>query len=116
VQLLVCAAFVVYVAAGLLAHPDWALSGRSLVVPRLPFSREALLIATAMVGTTLALWGLAFIQSYAADKHLTAGDLTCERVDLAAGAVLTGVIGGFVVVACAATLHATGHREDPGCT
>lgn len=30
------------------------------------------------------------------------------------GAVLTGVIGAFVIIACAATLHATGrtHIED----
>ena len=39
-------------------------------------------------------------------------DLRYERVDVVAGAVLTGVIGLFIVVACAATLHARGHHVD----
>ena len=62
----------------------------------------------ATLGTTLAPWGLAFIQSYAVDKKLSVKDLRYERVDVIVGAVLTGVIGFFVVVACAATLHVEG--------
>ena len=57
------------------------------------------------MGTTLAPWGLSFIQSYAVDKKLTTKDLAYERTDVVVGALLTGVIGFFVVVACAATLH-----------
>lgn len=66
---------------------------------------------TGIVGTTLAPWGLAFIQSYAADKRLTQSDLRFERIDVVSGAVLTGIIGAFVLIACAATLHATGRRD-----
>ena len=36
-----------------------------------PSTRAAIAIVTATVGTTLAPWGLAFIQSYAVDKRLT---------------------------------------------
>ena len=111
VLLLLTTAFVAYVAAALLAHPDWGEAGRGLVVPELPVTREALITATGVVGTTLAPWGLAFIQSYAADKRLTRADLRAERVDVFAGAILTGVIGAFVVVACAATLHEAGRRD-----
>ncbi len=106
--------FVSYVAAGILAGPDWGAAGRGLVDPRLPGSRDALLIAVATLGTTLAPWGLAFMQSYAVDKKLTAGDLRFERVDVAVGALLTGVIGFFVVVACAATLHPAGIAIEDG--
>ena len=74
----------------------------------MPLTRDAVLIVAATIGTTLAPWGLAFIQSYAVDKRLTLADLRYERVDVVTGAVLTGVIGAFVVVACAATLHAAG--------
>lgn len=42
------------------------------------------------------------------DKKLTVGDLRYERIDVVTGAVLTGVIGFFVVVACAAPLHVQG--------
>lgn len=102
------AVFVTYVVAGFLAHPDWGATARGLVVPDIPLSRDALLVAVATVGTTLAPWGLAFIQSYAVDKRLRVEDLRLERIDVVVGAVLTGVIGLFVVVACAATLHPAG--------
>jgi NRAMP (natural resistance-associated macrophage protein)-like metal ion transporter len=100
--------FVAYVVSGFLAHPDWGAAARGAVVPGIPLDREALLVAVATIGTTLAPWGLAFIQSYAVDKRLGVKDLRFERVDVVVGAVLTGVIGLFVVVACAATLHASG--------
>jgi Mn2+/Fe2+ NRAMP family transporter len=108
VLLLLATAFAAYIAAGLLAGPDWAAAARGTVVPTLPLDRDGLLLVTATIGTTLAPWGLSFIQSYAADKRLTTADLPYERIDVVAGAVMTGVIGAFVVVACAATLHVSG--------
>ena len=108
VLLALSAVFVTYILSGFLAHPDWGEAAKGLVVPNLPLTREAVLVAVATVGTTLAPWGLAFIQSYAVDKRLTVGDLSYERVDVIVGAILTGVIGLFVVVACAATLHVDG--------
>jgi Mn2+/Fe2+ NRAMP family transporter len=112
VLLVLSAVFVAYVASGLLAGPDWGAAARGLAVPSLPLTREAVLIATATLGTTLAPWGLAFIQSYAVDKRLSIADLGLERIDVVVGAVMTGVIGFFVVVSCAATLHATGQKID----
>jgi Mn2+/Fe2+ NRAMP family transporter len=111
VLLLLSTVFITYVGAAFLAHPDWAAAGKGLVVPQVPHTREALVVVTGIVGTTLAPWGLAFIQSYAADKRLTAADVRFERIDVVSGAALTGLIGAFVLVACAATLHATGHRN-----
>jgi Mn2+/Fe2+ NRAMP family transporter len=105
VLLALSAVFVAYIVSGFLAHPDWGATAKGLVVPNLPLNREAVLVAVATVGTTLAPWGLAFIQSYAVDKKLKVKDLRYERVDVITGAVLTGVIGLFVVIACAATLH-----------
>jgi NRAMP (natural resistance-associated macrophage protein)-like metal ion transporter len=104
--------FVAYVVAGFLAHPDWGATAKGLVVPSIPLSRDAVLVAVATVGTTLAPWGLAFIQSYAVDKRLRVKDLRFERIDVVVGAVLTGVIGLFVVLACAATLHPAGVEID----
>jgi Mn2+/Fe2+ NRAMP family transporter len=97
--------FVAYVLSGFLAHPDWAATAKGLVIPKMPLNRDAVLIAVATLGTTLAPWGLAFIQSYAVDKRLEVKDLGYERVDVVVGALLTGIIGLFVVVASAATLH-----------
>jgi NRAMP (natural resistance-associated macrophage protein)-like metal ion transporter len=108
ILLAVSAVFVAYIVSGFLAHPDWTATARGLVVPSMPLTRDAALVAVATVGTTLAPWGLAFIQSYAVDKRLTVEDLRYERIDVIVGAVMTGVIGLFIVIACAATLHPRG--------
>ncbi|MEZ5101081.1 MAG: divalent metal cation transporter [Thermoleophilia bacterium] len=112
VLLVLSAVFATYVVAGLLAGPDWAAAGLGLVVPSLPLDRDGILLVTATIGTTLAPWGLSFVQSYVVDKRLTPRDLRYERVDVVVGAAMTGVIGAFVVVACAATLHAAGRGID----
>lgn len=112
VLLALSAIFVTYVVSGFLAHPDWGATAHGLVVPTLPGTRDGILVVVATLGTTLAPWGLAFMQSYAVDKRLRSSDLAYERVDVVAGALLTGVIGLFVVVACAATLHAQGLHVD----
>jgi Mn2+/Fe2+ NRAMP family transporter len=108
VLLALSAVFVAYIASGFLAHPDWGATLHGTVTPSMPLTREAVLVAVATVGTTLAPWGLAFIQSYAVDKELKVADLAYERIDVITGALLTGVIGLFVVIACAATLHVRG--------
>jgi len=108
VLLALSAVFIAYVGAGVLAGPDWGAALHGLVVPTLPTSSDAILICTATLGTTLAPWGLAFIQSYSVDKKLTPHHLGLLRIDVITGAVLTGVIGFFVVISCAATLHAQG--------
>jgi Mn2+/Fe2+ NRAMP family transporter len=105
VLLALSAVFAAYLLAGVLAHPDWGAAARGLVVPSVPGTRDGVLAVVAGIGTTLAPWGLAFIGSYAADKRVPVNELGYERIDVVVGAVLTGVIGVFVVVACAATLH-----------
>jgi Mn2+/Fe2+ NRAMP family transporter len=110
--LLLSTVFLAYVASGFMAGPDWGAALRGTVVPTMPMTGEAVAIVTATLGTTLAPWGLSFMQSYAVDKKLRTEDLPAERIDVVTGAVLTGVIGFFVVVACAATLHRDGLRID----
>jgi Mn2+/Fe2+ NRAMP family transporter len=69
VLLALATVFAAYIAAGLLAGPDWGAAAEGLVVPKVPVELDALVAVTATVGTTLAPWGLAFIQSYAVDKR-----------------------------------------------
>ncbi len=105
---LLSAVFIAYVVAGFMAHPNWGKALHGVVVPSMPFTHDAIYIATATLGTTLAPWGLAFIQSYAVDKRLTRDDLKLLRVDVWTGSLLTGIIGFFVIVTCAATLNKEG--------
>ena len=112
VLLALSAIFATYVVSGFLAHPDWGATAHGLVAGGMPLTRRAVLDTVATIGTTLAPWGLAFIQSYAVDKRIGVGELRYERIDVIGGAVLTGVIGLFIVVACAATLHVHGQHVN----
>jgi Mn2+/Fe2+ NRAMP family transporter len=115
VLLVISSTLALYIVDGLLAHPDWGAVARGSTVPQLPTTGAGWIAIAAALGTTLAPWGLAFIQSYAVDKKLSIASLRYARVDVVIGSVLTGVIGLAIAVACAATLHKAGiHIEDAG--
>jgi Mn2+/Fe2+ NRAMP family transporter len=97
-----------YVFSAVQASPDWTEALHRLVGPHLSSSPAYWLAVVGTVGTTITPWGQAFIQSYVADKGLRPEDLKASRVDVFAGAMLTNVIAGFIVVACAATLYTHG--------
>ncbi|MDQ6712074.1 MAG: divalent metal cation transporter [Candidatus Dormibacteraeota bacterium] len=97
-----------YAISAILAHPDWGAALSHTVVPHGSVTSLYLLAVMGTVGTTITPWGQAFIQSYAADKHLGPQDLSASRIDVGAGAFLTNLVAGFIVVACAATLWSHG--------
>ena len=113
ILLVISATLALYLVDGILAAPDWSAVARYSLLPSLPLNAAGWVAIAAALGTTLAPWGLAFIQSYAVDKKITIANLRWERVDVVVGSVLTGVIGLAIAVACAATLHRAGvHIED----
>jgi NRAMP (natural resistance-associated macrophage protein)-like metal ion transporter len=93
-----------YALSAVLAHPDWGRAATYLVVPHGRWASAYLLAVVGTVGTTITPWGQAFIQSYVADKGLGPHHLRASRVDIGLGALLTNLVAGFIVVACAATL------------
>ena len=102
---------VAYVISANIAHPAWDVAFHSLIVPQLQSSPAYWLMVVGTVGTTITPWGQAFIQSYVADKGLRSEDLPASRLDVFAGALLTNVIAGFILIAVAATLWTNGHRD-----
>jgi len=84
-----------YAISAILSHPDWGSALSHTVVPHGSVTTLYLLAVMGTVGTTITPWGQAFIQSYAADKHLGPKDITASRI-------------GCIVVACAATLWSHG--------
>ena len=103
---------IAYLVSAVLAHPNWGLAASSLVIPRLTTSGAYWVAVVATVGTTITPWGQAFIQSYVADKRLGPEDLVGERLDVGLGALLTNLIAGFIVVACAAAVYTAGVHVD----
>ena len=100
-----------YIVSAALANPDWALAARSLVIPHGTFNGAYMLAVVGTVGTTITPWGQGFIQAYVVDKRLRPDDLVAERIDVLIGVFITNVIAAFIVVACAATLWASGQTN-----
>ena len=100
-----------YAISALLARPDWGLAANALVVPHLSATPAYWLAVVGTVGTTITPWGQAFIQAYVVDKRLGSEDLEGVRVDVGLGSLLTNVVAGFIVVACAATLWTSGQTN-----
>ncbi len=100
-----------YIVSAILAHPDWAQAATSLVIPHGTFNGVYMLAVVGTVGTTITPWGQGFIQAYVVDKRLRSEDLAAERLDVLIGVFITNVIAAFIVVACAATLWASGQTD-----
>ncbi|TMC26504.1 MAG: divalent metal cation transporter, partial [Chloroflexi bacterium] len=97
-----------YAISAFWARPDWGAALSHTFIPHGSATGLYLVAVMGTVGTTITPWGQAFIQSYAADKHLGPKDLYASRLDVGAGAFLTNVVAAFIVIACAATLWAHG--------
>ncbi|MDP2638224.1 MAG: Nramp family divalent metal transporter [Candidatus Levybacteria bacterium] len=108
VFLILSSFYIVYILSAIFAKPDWGLAVKSLVIPSFSYNTSFILTAIAVIGTTITPWGQFFIQSYVVDKKLTVNDLKVERIDVFFGSFLTNFFSFFIIVACAATIFATG--------
>jgi NRAMP (natural resistance-associated macrophage protein)-like metal ion transporter len=97
-----------YIVSAILAKPDLGQALHSLVVPQGTFNGAYMLAVVGVVGTTITPWGQGFIQAYVVDKRLRPEDISAERIDVLIGVFITNVIAAFILIACAATLNASG--------
>lgn len=100
--------FLLYIVSALLANPDWDAVGRALVTPDLPFEPSILLLAVALVGTTITPFMQFYLQSAVAEKEIDIEELRLEQADSIVGAVWTNTIALFIVIAVASTLFVAG--------
>ncbi len=106
------ALYVLYAVSAILARPAWGQVLRSAVIPTLRSDSGFLVLLMAVIGTTIAPWMQFYQQSAIVDKGLTADDVRLERADVAIGALVTNLVAGFIIVACAATLFPHGIHID----
>jgi NRAMP (natural resistance-associated macrophage protein)-like metal ion transporter len=108
--------YVCYIIAGFLAGPNWTDAMWATVVPpsRHAFQdREYVYMLIAVIGTTIAPWMQFYLQASIVEKGVTAREYKASRLDVILGCVFTDVVAWFIIVACAATLYATGiHKID----
>jgi len=105
-----CIMFFCYVINGFIARPDIPAMLRGSCIPVLPLNQEFLFTATALIGTTLTVWGQFFVQSYFVDKGVGKKHLKSARLDIIFGAFWTDFVAYFIIISAAATLYAKGIR------
>ena len=106
--------YVAYIVAGVLAHPNWEESLKSVVhVPARHDLRNSAYVymVIGLVGTTIAPWMQFYLQSSIVEKGVTARQYSASRIDVIVGSIFTDVVAWFIIVACAATLYVSGIHE-----
>src|ERR1700730_16407490 len=105
--------YLCYIVAGLLAHPDWKTAAIATVSrPKAIGMRDYgyLSMVIALVGTTIAPWMQFYLQASIVEKGITMRQYRASRWDVILGCLFTDIVAWFIIVACAATLYASGHH------
>jgi len=111
VFLAACVIYIAYPVSCFLAHPDWPSSLLSTVKPSFQFSSGYLYMVIGLVGTTIAPWMQFYLQSAVVEKGVKIKDYIYSRLDVILGCIITDVVAFFIIVACAATIYVSGHRD-----
>jgi NRAMP (natural resistance-associated macrophage protein)-like metal ion transporter len=111
--------YVCYIVAGFLAKPDWMHALKATVAPppgpdgRLDYlwHKDYLYMLIGTIGTTIAPWMQYYLQASVVEKGVTARQYKASRMDVILGCFFTDIVAWFIIVACAATLYASGHHQ-----
>ncbi len=98
--------FLAYVAAAVLAHPDWLEVARATFIPRFSFSSDYVAGALALLGTTLTSYAYIWETIEEAEEQPPLHRLGLVQLDAGVGMVLAGVIFWFILIGTGATLGA----------
>jgi NRAMP (natural resistance-associated macrophage protein)-like metal ion transporter len=106
--------YVCYIIAGVMAHPDWRAAAFATVTrPQTAGINNYgyLYMVIGLVGTTIAPWMQFYLQASVVEKGVTMRQYRASRWDVIVGCFFAAIVAWFIIVACAATLHAVGRTE-----
>ncbi len=111
VFLAACVFYASYIFSAFFARPDWKLSVVEMVKPSFQFRAPYLYMIVGLVGTTIAPWMQFYLQSAVVEKGVKLKNYFYSKMDVVIGCIITDVVAFFIIVACAATIYATGNRD-----
>ena len=106
--------FLAYPIAAFLGHPDATAVFSNLLWPHFLHSKAFLLLAVALIGTTITPYMQFYLTSAVVDKGVTPKTYKGERIDTINGAILSDVVSIFIIIATAAAIGGTGPLSDIG--
>ncbi len=107
-----CFLYITYVISGFMAKPAWGIALKNIAIPTLQFKKDFIVLAVAVIGTTIAPWMQFYQQAAVVDKKLKIKDYFYEKVDIIFGTAVTNIVAFFIIVACASTLFVHNIRVD----
>jgi Mn2+/Fe2+ NRAMP family transporter len=106
--------FLAYPIAAFLGHPHAGAVFSNLLWPHFLHSEAFLLLAVALIGTTITPYMQFYLTSAVVDKGVTPKNYKAERVDTVNGAILGDVVSIFIIIATAAAIGGTGPLNNIG--
>lgn len=104
ILVLIPLAFVSYIIAAIMAHPDWGAVLRSSFIPHFERSAAYTSGAIALLGTTLTAYAYVWQQIEISEEPPPLRRLGLVQVDATIGAIGAGITFWFITVATGATL------------
>jgi len=106
--LLLSLAFVAYPIAAVLGHPDWGEVGRNLVWPHFTLSQGFLLLAVALIGTTITPYMQLYQAASVADRGVGPDEYAATRFDSVSGAIFANLVSMAIIIATATAIGFSG--------
>ena len=106
--LLLSVAFLAYPIAAVLGHPDWGAVAANTVWPHFVASHAFLVLAVALIGTTITPYMQLYQAAAVADRGIGPEEYPHERVDAVGGAIFANLISMFIIIATAAAIGGSG--------
>ena len=100
--------FLAYPIAMVLSGPDWSTVAQDAFIPHIVGSKEFLLVAVALVGTTITPYMQLYQAAAVADRGIGPDEYPAERIDAVFGALFAGFIFLSILITTATVLGDTG--------
>jgi NRAMP (natural resistance-associated macrophage protein)-like metal ion transporter len=115
-----------YIITGFIIHMDWQALFHDSIIPHITFSKDQILLITAILGTTISPYLFFWQTSQEVEEEITDGKMTVHsrrgtnlgeikkmRTDIWTGMFLSNTIMFFIIAVCANTLYVNGiHNID----
>jgi NRAMP (natural resistance-associated macrophage protein)-like metal ion transporter len=106
--------FLTYPVSAFLGHPDAKAVFSNLFWPHFVHSKAFLLLAVALIGTTITPYMQFYLTSAVVDKGVTPQTYRGERVDTINGAIVSDLVSIFIIIATAAAIGGHGPLNSAG--
>ena len=110
--LILSLAFLAYPISAFLGHPHTQTVVSNLLWPHFLHTHAFLVLAVALVGTTITPYMQFYVTSAVVDKGIRPVDYPKERVDSVSGSIWSDVVAIFIIIATAAAIGGTGPLQS----